>query len=394
MPRSKKAQMKKKVTQPSSGNAMSKIIKAALKPLQGLIQVPAKAFRSLTGSGDYKVASNSLLGNQPAMFSPTKNGVRITHREFLGDITGSTGFSISSAYPLNAAYSTTFPWLSNVASEFEEYEFLGLVFEFRSSSGSAISSSSSALGTVIMATDYDATNPAFVNKQAMESYQYCVSGVPFNNLLHPVECKRYQNVLGRLYTREVTESTTGNDLRFTDMGNFFIATSGMQSAYTIGELWVSYDVRLYKPRLTSVSGVPTVQYFHAVQGTGTSTAAAPLSTGFTTNFITPGVASLVTFTSGNTFNFSLPGTYSVTLIWNALTIASGPTLTADNGLSFVNAFDENALSTVGTFTTTRAMACCIAIVPSSSAAISIGGLGSMTSGNLDILVSQLPAGAD
>jgi len=40
-----------------------------------------------------------------------------------------------------------------------------------------------------------------------------------------------------------------DDPRFSAMGNFQVATAGMQSSSTVGELWVSYHVRLIKPQL-------------------------------------------------------------------------------------------------------------------------------------------------
>jgi hypothetical protein len=63
--------------------------------------------------------------------------------------------------------------------------------------------------------------------------------------IHPVECARGSGVLDYLYTYQ----SAGGDARFTTFGNFNIATVGQQSASTIGELWVSYDIELCKPRL-------------------------------------------------------------------------------------------------------------------------------------------------
>ena len=202
----------------------------------------------ISGSGDYRVNSNTLVGSNPVMsFKSGGDGFEMTHEEFLGNVTGSTSFNLTS-YPINPGMSDTFPWLSTVAVNFEEYDITGLVFRYKPSSGSAVSSTSSALGVVIMATDYDALNPSFSNKQQMESYEFSTSTVPFNGCIHPVECARNRNVLNSLYIRS-GDPPAGSDLRMYDMGNFQIATEGMQSSYVIGELWVVYRLRLRKPRL-------------------------------------------------------------------------------------------------------------------------------------------------
>ena len=70
-------------------------------------------FASITGFGDYQVRSNSLTGRTVVPdFGP--NSVRITHKEYLGNIDGSTAF-VGRVYPLNPGVSTTFPWLAGIA---------------------------------------------------------------------------------------------------------------------------------------------------------------------------------------------------------------------------------------------------------------------------------------
>jgi hypothetical protein len=202
----------------------------------------------ITGFGDYKVNKNSIVsGNSVPTFRNDADGMVVCHREFLYNVVGSVGFNLTSI-AINPGLVTSFPLLSRLSTIFEEYEMVGLVAEYRPSSGSAVSSVSSALGVVILATDYDAANPLFSNKQQMESYEYATSTVPFTGCLHPIECARNRNVLDNLYVR-TSSPPVGTDVRLYDMGNFQIATEGMQSVYTVGELWFSYDVRLRKPRL-------------------------------------------------------------------------------------------------------------------------------------------------
>ncbi len=205
---------------------------------------------NILGMGDYEVKQNTLLeGNGVPKVHATRKGVVISHREFLGDITGSTAFT-SRTYTLNPGSSNTFPWLSNIAGMFQSYKFKGLIFEFNSTSADALNSVNTALGTVILATQYNVALPQFVNKAEMEQYEYSVSGRPSRNLTHCVECDPSLQVMEHLFTR-TGSIAAGQDYQFYDWGNFQIATVGMQAAATIGELWVSYEVEFLKPRIPS-----------------------------------------------------------------------------------------------------------------------------------------------
>jgi hypothetical protein len=186
----------------------------------------------------------------------TTDSTVIVHREYIQDIVSGAGtpsaFTINS-FPLNPGQPSTFPWLAQIAANYEEYDILGMVFEFISTSGESVASTNTSLGTVIMATEYDPTKPAFASKQAMENYSFAVSCKPSCSMLHAVECKKARTPVAQLYVR--TGANTGSDLRWTDFGNFYIATVGMPAAGTfLGELFVTFKVRLLKPRLPITLG--------------------------------------------------------------------------------------------------------------------------------------------
>jgi len=214
----------------------------------------------ILGFGKYTVRNNTLLSdNSVPTFSSDGNGFRIKHREYIGDISGTTTFAVT-PYSINPGVSNVFPWLSQVAQYFEEWEPKGLVFEYRPTSGSAINSSSAALGVVIMATDYNVFGGIFSTKQQMESYEFSNSCVPFDQMLHMVECKKGTNVTNKYFTRGSTLPTS-QPAQLYDMGLFQIATSGFQSSYTAGELWVTYDIVLSKPRIAIQPPSPQYQVY-------------------------------------------------------------------------------------------------------------------------------------
>jgi hypothetical protein len=203
------------------------------------------------GFGSYEIKSNSLMNQNIAQFS-SNGSIEFSHREFVTDISSSTGFTLQN-YLINPGNNLLFPWLSTIAQNFEQYEMKGLIFEFKSTSAMAVGSVNTGLGTLIMATDYDVLDSNFDSKRAMEISDFATSGAPSNSQIHPVECDPKLNVLRQLFIQPGNNlATYPDDARFSAMGNFEIATSGMQAISAIGELWVSYHVKLHKPQLNQL----------------------------------------------------------------------------------------------------------------------------------------------
>jgi hypothetical protein len=201
----------------------------------------------ITGMGDYKVSSNTLLSNGPPQFGGSARKVRICHREFLGTVDGSIEFNLNT-YKINPGEPSTFPWLSGLASRFTQYTLKGLIFEYVSTSAVALNSTNTALGSVVMATQYNSYDAAFTSRLEMDNHEFTTSCPPSEHSIHPVECDVSETPFRVHYVRNYAQ--TGNaDERLYDWGKFSIATVGMQAAATIGELWVSYDIEFEKPRL-------------------------------------------------------------------------------------------------------------------------------------------------
>jgi hypothetical protein len=272
----------------------------------------AGAFVShLLGQGDYTVEGNSLLtGNQVPTFGNDDKGLRIKHREFIADLIGSTSFA-NAGYNLNPGNNFLFPWLSTLATSFETYQFHGLVFEFKSTSANALNSTNTALGTVIMATSYDSEDADFISKRQAESYEFATSCRPADSMIHPIECKPGENVLQHLYLSTILEKAdlpADSDPRFYYLGRTQFMTVGMQAAATIGELWVSYDVSLYKPRLPNPLGIDAVNgHFASTSNFNTGTIFSTVVRRLGSNvYATPSAG-------GNTISFYRPGRYLVAI---------------------------------------------------------------------------------
>jgi len=221
-------------------------------------EMAGSALSKVFGFGDYTLKTNSLMnvgktdGNQVPVFGKDgKRGVRIVEKEFLGDIFsgalsgGATVFNRSS-YSINPADSNTFPWLSRIATQFDQWEPNGIIFEFKSTS-SEFNGTSQALGAVILATDYNSVDSPFINKQEMENADYACSTKAAHSVAHGIECDPDERPTRLLYTGSPVAGETAN---MYNLGNFQIATQGMSVAgINLGELWVTYDITFYKKQL-------------------------------------------------------------------------------------------------------------------------------------------------
>lgn len=356
LPNSNKKKSKGKSSAPKKSKSSNKkppslgraLLTAGLSGLGGLAgPIGAKIGGSLgdwganiLGMGDYKVEENTLLSGNgvPSMHNSGARSMRVKHREFLGDITGSSAFTTRS-FTIQPGSSNTFPWLSRMAELFQSYRIHGMVFTFNSTSADALNSVNTALGTVIMSTQYNVSQPPFTSKAEMEQYEYTVAGRPSRNLTHIIECDPSLQVMDHLFCRSGA-LPAGQDYQFYDWGTFQFATVGMQAAATIGELWVSYDIEFFKPRIQSGGSWPGD--FTFIRNGPYVAGGSVLGTVQTTPIGNLGIS--VTSSTGASFDriswpdYITSGRYVVTVYWRG-SVAAGityPTVAYTNLIGSAN----------------------------------------------------------
>jgi len=361
-------------------------------PIGALVGSSAGALISeITGFGDYTVNHNTIAsGNSVPTFKLASDGVEICHREFIADIKGSNLFSLS-RFAINPGLASIFPWLSQVAQNFEEYVMLGLVFEYRPTSSTAVfnSSPNGAMGVVVFATDYNVLAPAFQNKQQMESYEFSSSTVPYNAMMHPVECKPRSNPLDTLWIR--SGSTTLGDDRLYDLGQFEVGLEGMQAVYTIGELWVTYHVLLKKPRLNPF-GLGTFAHIH---NTADGDADSSNILGVTAEIDPSSNLNGVTVINSNVIQITNPGNYMLccNITCGGADIANDIGLNFGTNITEINLFDLDANASAIASTTTQALRNdTIAVVAGTGTTnyVTFSALDSATDCNADVFVFPIP----
>lgn len=282
-------------------------------------RMAGKAIGTILGTGDYKVKFNSIatgpdmIGHDAVpRFANTKTGVRVQHREYIGDVVSGAAFPAFSnqLYRVNPGNIVTFPWLSTIAQNFEQWEPHGIVFTFKSTSSDYAGGSSQALGTIIMASEYDLNDPAYTTKLEMENTEFACSAKTSASLMHPIECAPTERQV-RVLKVSSTTSTVDNQ-QWYDLCSFQIATQGLTAnSVNIGELWVTYDISFYKESITGgLTGTNILAYSgDATSGIANATPFGTMTATSSSNLnLTVGTATL-TFPS-----YIVTGTYLISYL--------------------------------------------------------------------------------
>jgi hypothetical protein len=181
--------------------------------------------------------------------SPEKLNYRVEDfDELIGAVFSSVAFKTTS-YPANPGMPVTFPWLQQITTLFEKYEFEALEFYFLHEVSQF--NAAGAAGLVIMSFLYDAASAAPTTKQQIEAGQPNVVCMPNQNSLLKINCMRAFPKKVPLYVRSLPPPGA-TDIKTYDCGNVFITTQGMASdGVEVGELHVRGKVRLYDRVLDS-----------------------------------------------------------------------------------------------------------------------------------------------
>nr|WRQ65331.1 structural protein [Tolivirales sp.] len=262
----KKTKLKKEKEVTRLGRALRTLGGLGGATVGGLIGMPASgasmgsgigaALSKWLGSGDYQVSSNSMVSAMKAsgsipMMHKNDQTVVVRHKEFIGEIRSAQNYTVQYSLELNPGVANTFPWLSNIAKNYQEYRFKGVVFHYVPTSGSAISSTNNALGSVMMQTSYRATDTPPDTKRELLNEYWSTETSPAETTCHPIECNPAENPFNVQYVRQ-TDVPIGDNLLLYDLGRTYVATSGQQADnIPIGDLWVTYEVELKKPTLYS-----------------------------------------------------------------------------------------------------------------------------------------------
>jgi hypothetical protein len=269
---------------------------------------------SVFGLGAYNVKQNSLVsmdsvryqpGGPPRVINAKKGEATIfSHREFVSDVFSAAGEDSSgnavfglTSYSLNPGNSTLFPWLCLMAQGFQEYRVNGMLVELISESSTF--AQNLALGSVMLAADYNPIAMAPVNKISMLELEYSSSCKTSDNIIMPIECAMQNDSETHLFIA-LDEDYMGTDARTFDLGTIYIATQGQPAlSAKISELWVTYEIEMFKPKIPEASfGAEGAHWQLTSCTTASPLANANLQVGSTTEFSLNPFGPTITFPQG------------------------------------------------------------------------------------------------
>jgi len=275
---------------------------------QPKMQPPKKVVQRV--SGLRSVVAPVAFSRRVAMQRPTFNNKGVTsikHREYIGTIANSTSFT-TTAYGLNPGLPNVFPWLSNIAANFDKYKFKSLRFDYVP----AVSTSTN--GRITLAFNYNAGDSAPTSKQQVFSIAPNAEQAVWAELSLPVPV-----IPETLYTREYL--VPGSDIKTFDMGQLLVSTDLGSNSNTIGELYVEYEVHLEKPHPQFVT---TTEVYNIT----TSTISNIFPTTGGTVYLNSGVWS--SSSVANSLTCALSGRYMIVFQLSG-TVLSAANLTATEG---------------------------------------------------------------
>lgn len=223
-----------------------------------LIGQGLKKFKNWTGLGDYVINTNSLIRGDGSHL--TTNGGHDSvyiYREYLGDVfTHPTlvGEFSAVSYDVNAGSARTFPWLHNIAKNYDQWVPEGIIFEFKSTTAVVTTASG---GSLLIASEYDLDDAPYTSKLQMLNSAYSQESKVTDDCMHGLECDPRQNVRGVLEIR--SQGQTVNDVQDYDLCRTTIATIGgnYPANTNIGSLYIHYQIRLKKQQLPKVVAAST-----------------------------------------------------------------------------------------------------------------------------------------
>lgn len=247
----------------------------------------------LTGTGPGQIAgvSNGITVRRSGpKFKYSAGTIRIQHKELIGSIVNSTTLGTTltfptsggpSVYQVNATCGASFPWLSQIAANYDFYRFKRLRLVY------VPLCATTETGRVMLGYDPDSSDNIPLDRQALSSYG-CSTESSLWAVTH-LDCRLSDNMKW-YFAENSTVSASSSAGAFYDQGQLFAATWSGNSTNNVGELYVLYDVELKDPQ-------PTTSNLEKSNGN-----AATVSTVFPFNspiFNTTGSATSIVITSAS-----------------------------------------------------------------------------------------------
>jgi len=166
------------------------------------------------------------------------NSFRVSKREFLQNVIPQDPFS-PIKIDFNPGISSSFPWLSGVAPNFEKYVVNKLRLCYETAQSTFVP------GMVMIAPEFNVTDGLPINKTELLEYAYAARSPVWKSF--SIDIKKESIMNFRDYYVRVTDVT---DKRIFDPLYIIVATDAVSTDLSYcGEIWVEYDIEFTLPQI-------------------------------------------------------------------------------------------------------------------------------------------------
>ncbi len=208
---------------------------------------------------------------------PTKAAVSfkiVETDEYVADVNGSTGTTpVVTTYRYNPGNSTTFPWLSKEAAQWEKWVQIGTPMLYYKPQVSGFATNGQA-GKVMFGFDYDPHDAPPVTRANFESSDSHADCMPYQEITLPLDADLINNGPGKRKNVRPGMLPGGADIEAYDGGNFYVGTVNNAATTLIGEIRIKATFRFEAKVLEPASGAPANNQVAWFQSTTAENAAA------------------------------------------------------------------------------------------------------------------------
>lgn len=251
-----------------TGSFWSRLGLIAKKGLADCVGGAASGLATSLAGGQGMISTNNIinagtghdgLGPIVRFSGPTETGdLLLSHTEFVSQIYAAPDSQfLQQHFDINVGLESTFKWLSSIAANYHEYELIQCAFTFKPTISNFITQSG-VVGTVGMAVQYNVDEEAFSSWDVLMGDVSSVSSKLTEGMAAGIECDATK-VPGNSTNKFVRTGGLSPDknIRNYDMAKLTFAQVNVNpdlANQAIGELWVSYTVRLRRPCMRDVEG--------------------------------------------------------------------------------------------------------------------------------------------
>jgi len=263
---------------------------------------------SIVGSMTAPVAASSMIRRMPSSI----DNMAFSHSELVTTIYGSTDYNVSNL-SFQPGLPIVFPWLSQLASLWDMYNVISCTFTY------VPTCSTATPGSILIGFDYDVYDDDPIDKSAFMQLQDACTAPSWSACDLPLKSQS----LIRRKNLFVRSGTASGDAKSYDLGKFIYATQGQSNDNPIGDIYISYSIRMAVPQQVPepIMGWVFLNSTQLDSPDATTPWGISVLPGYDYGKVSPGYPEYDSVTISNNYVFGRSGIYYVSALYTGTGIS-------------------------------------------------------------------------